>query len=205
MNRLPPAQLNRDRLVDHARRLFAQRGYADVSVDEIAAAAELTKGAVYYQFKDKTDLFRAACEAALSDIARQVTDSWALLAAQELDGLRTGGDRLFDAYQSLEARRLLLIDGPAVLGFQTWMAMQERGTICIISNGLEAWVKRGFLPAAEAPILAHMLFGAFIQGALRVAVADDPAKADREVREAADTLVHNFIRGLTQGGGQGPE
>ena len=205
MNRLSPAQLNRDRLVDQARRLFAARGYADVSVDEIAAAAELTKGAVYYQFKDKTDLFRAACEAALSDIARQVTDSWALLAAQELDGLRTGGDRLFDAYQSLEARRLLLIDGPAVLGFQTWMDMQERGAICIIANGLEAWVKRGFLPAAEAPILAHMLFGAFIQGALRVAVADDPAKADREVRQAADTLVQNFVRGLTMGGRQGPE
>jgi AcrR family transcriptional regulator len=205
MNRLPPAQLNRDRLVDQARRLFAARGYADVSVDEIAAAAELTKGAVYYQFKDKTDLFRAACEAALTDIAHEVTDSWAVLGAKDLDGLRTGSDRLFDAYESLEARRLLLIDGPAVLGFQTWMGMQERGAICIIANGLEAWVKRGCLPADQAPILAHMLFGAFIQGALRVAVADDPAKADREVRQAADTLVQNFIRGMAQGRGEVPE
>jgi len=196
MSRLPPAQLNRDRLVGHARRLFAQRGYSDVSVDEIAAAAELTKGAVYYQFKDKTDLFRAACDAALADIARQVTDSWVLLAAGDLDGLRTGGDRLFDAYESLEARRLLLIDGPSVLGFQTWMAMQERSTICIIANGLEAWVKRGFLPAEQAPVLAHLLFGAFIQGALRVAVAEDSVQADREVRQAADTLIQNFIYGL---------
>jgi AcrR family transcriptional regulator len=205
MNRLSPAQLNRDRLVDHARRLFAERGFNEVSVDEIAAAADLTKGAVYYQFKDKTDLFRAACEAALADIARQVTDAWTLLAAKDLDGLRTGSDRLFDAYESLEARRLLLIDGPAVLGFQAWMDMQERGTICIIANGLEAWVKRGFLPAEQAPVLAHMLFGAFIQGALRVAVAKDAAKADREVRRAADTLVQNFIRGLTHSRNQAPE
>jgi len=56
---------NRDRLVAQARRLFAENGYAAVSVDEVAAAAGLTKGAVYYQFKDKTDLFRAACDAVM--------------------------------------------------------------------------------------------------------------------------------------------
>ena len=196
MNRLSPAQLNRDRLVDQARRLFAERGYTEVSVDEIAAAAELTKGAVYYQFKDKTDLFRAACEAVLAEIAREVTDARRLLATPELDELGTGGARLFDAYESLEARRLLLIDGPAVLGFQGWMRMQERASICVISSGLEPWVDAGFLPEDQAPVLAHLLFGAFIQGALRIAGSDDPIRADREVRAAADLLVANFMRGL---------
>ncbi len=196
MSRLSPAQLNRDRLVDHARRLFAQRGYADVSVDEIAAAAELTKGAVYYQFKDKTDLFRAACEAVLDDIARQVADARQVLATPELDELGTGGGRLFDAYDSQEARRLLLIDGPSVLGFQNWMRMQERASICVISSGLEPWVDAGLVPADQAPVLAHMMFGAFIQGALRIASSDDPALADREVRAAGELLVHNFARGL---------
>ena len=54
------ALTNKERLVAQARRLFAENGYAAVSVDEVAAAAGLTKGAVYYQFKDKTDLFRAS-------------------------------------------------------------------------------------------------------------------------------------------------
>ena len=72
MTSSPPPLTNRQRLVAEARRLFADKGFEGVSVDDIAAAAGLTKGAVYYQFKDKTDLFRAACEAVMADVARYV-------------------------------------------------------------------------------------------------------------------------------------
>ena len=190
---------NRERLIAQARRLFTERGYAEVSVDEIAANADLTKGAVYYQFKDKTDLFRAACRAVIDDIADHVDASGRVQPQPRLDQLGTGGSRLFDAYASQEAQRLLLIDGPAVLGFDRWMELLEPSGICLVANGLESWVEAGLLPAEQAPALAHLLFGAFIQGALRIASAADPVAANTEVRTAVDTLMHAFMRGLKAG------
>jgi AcrR family transcriptional regulator len=190
---------NRDRLIAQARRLFAERGYAEVSVDEIAASADLTKGAVYYQFKDKTDLFRAACRAVIDDIADQVDEAGRKLAISRAEGLATGGPRMFDAYGTREAQRLLLIEGPAVLGFDGWMEMLEPSGMCLVANGLDYWVETGRLPADQVPALSHLLFGAFIQGALRIASAADPVAADREVRVAVDTLMRGFMRGLKAG------
>jgi AcrR family transcriptional regulator len=190
---------NRDRLIAQARRLFAERGYAEVSVDQIAAAADLTKGAVYYQFKDKTDLFRAACRSVIDDIADHVDQAGRKAPTPRLDQLGTGGARMFDAYASKEAQRLLLIEGPAVLGFDKWMELLEPSGICLIANGLDSWVEAGHLPADQAPALAHLLFGAFIQGALRIASAADPVAADLEVRTAVDTLMRSFMRGLQSG------
>jgi len=190
-----PPSSNRARLVAHARRLFAERGFADVSVDEIAAAASLTKGAVYYQFRDKTDLFRAACESVLKDIALEVNLAGRALNSPKLEELATGAPRMFDAYGSQEARRLLLIEGPAVLGFDKWMDLLNPMSPCMIRTGLDHWVNAGLIPADQAETLSHLLFGAFIQGALRVAGAADPAAADAEVRQAAETLVRGFMAG----------
>jgi AcrR family transcriptional regulator len=192
---------NRDRLIGQARRLFAERGYAEVSVDQIAAAADLTKGAVYYQFKDKTDLFRAACEAVMEDISDSVDEAGRKLAVSKQEGLTTGGPRMFDAYGAREAQRLLFIEGPAVLGFQAWMEMLEPSGMCLVANGLDHWVAAGHLPQDQVPALSHLLFGAFIQGALRIANAADPDLADREVRTAVDTLIRCFISGLEAGAG----
>ena len=190
---------NRERLIAQARRMFTERGYADVSVDQIATAADLTKGAVYYQFKDKTDLFRAACRAVIDDIADHVDQAGRKQPLPRLDQLGTGGSRMFDAYASKDAQRLLLIEGPAVLGFDKWMELLEPSGICLVANGLESWVEAGYLPADQAPALAHLLFGAFIQGALRIASAADPVAADLEVRTAVDTLMRGFMRGLQAG------
>jgi AcrR family transcriptional regulator len=190
---------NRDRLIGQARRLFAERGFAEVSVDEIAAAADLTKGAVYYQFKDKTDLFRAACRAVIDDIADHVDEAGRKRPLPRLDQLATGGPRMFDAYAAKDAQRLLLIEGPAVLGFDKWMELLEPSGICLIANGLDSWVEAGYLPADQAPALSHLLFGAFIQGALRIASAADPVAANLEVRAAVDTLMRGFMRGLQVG------
>lgn len=193
------AETNRDRLIAQARRLFADRGFAEVSVDEIAAAADLTKGAVYYQFKDKTDLFRAACRAVIDEISDDVGQSGRRNPLPRLDQLGTGGSRMFDAYAAKDAQRLLLIEGPAVLGFDKWTELLEPSGVCLVANGLESWVEAGYLSADQVPALSHLLFGAFIQGALRIASAADPAAADREVRSAVDTLMLAFMRGLQVG------
>lgn len=191
---------NRDRLVVQARRLFAERGYAEVSVDEVAAAAGLTKGAVYYQFKDKADLFHAACRAVMEDIVRQVDAAGRGAGTPSLEKLMTGGQRMFDAYGSREAHRLLLIDGPSVLGFGPWLALQEPIGTCLVADGLKHYAIAGMVPDNQIEALSHLLFGAFIQGVLRIASAPavDRGQTERDVRDATETLLLAFLRGLKQ-------
>jgi AcrR family transcriptional regulator len=184
---------NRSRLVQAARKLFAARGYADVSVDEIATAAGLTKGAVYYQFTDKTDLFRAACDSVLDDIMAHVTAETMNHVSHAVDEIVTGGDILFDAYESKDARRLLLMDGPSVLGHVQWTAMQEKLRIGLGEHALNHLVDEGLLAKRMVPMMAHLLFGAFTQGALQIAFADDAAAASKQARAAYKRLAQGLL------------
>jgi AcrR family transcriptional regulator len=189
----PTPLTNRDRLIAQARRLFSEKGFAEVSVDEVAAAAGLTKGAVYYQFKDKTDLFRAACEAVVADVGRYVDQATMGVTQHAVDEIVTGGDKWLDAYESPEARRMLLIDGPSVLGIEAWTALQEPIGVALIAHALGHLVEEGRLDPAVVPALSNMIFGAFVQGALRIAVSADPAATSAEVRRAARTLTEGLL------------
>lgn len=188
---------NRERLIAQGRRLFTQKGFSEVSVDEIAAAAGLTKGAVYYQFKDKTDLFRAACEAMLIEVGQAVDKATMGVTEHAVDEIVTGGDKWLDVYESAEMRQMLLIDGPAVLGVEQWMAMQEPVGIGLIAHALGHLVEADLLEADAVPAVAHMLFGAFVQGALRIAVSADPDRTSREVRHATRLLTQGLMKGTS--------
>ncbi len=184
---------NRDRLISAARKLFAARGYADVSVDEVAAAAGVTKGAVYYQFADKTDLFRAACDAVLDDIMAHVTAHTMSHVTHTVDEIVTGSDILFDAYEAKDARRLLLMDGPAVLGHAEWTAMQEKLRIGLGEHALNHLADKGLIPRRMIPMMAHLLFGAFTHGALQIATSDDPQSAGKQARAAYKRLAQGLL------------
>ncbi|MEO9132672.1 MAG: helix-turn-helix domain-containing protein [Sphingomonas sp.] len=184
---------NRQKLVDAARALFAERGYAAVSVDEIAAKAALTKGAVYYQFKDKRDLFRAACSAVIDEIAGHVLTGTMEQIDHHIDELLTGSVVLFDAYEGREARQLLLIDGPAVLGMDEWIAMQGRLRVELGEHVLHHLADAGLVERELVPALAHLLSGAFRQGVLQIAVSDDPAATGAAVRAAYRRLALGLL------------
>lgn len=184
---------NRDRLISAARKLFAARGYAEVSVDEVAAAAGVTKGAVYYQFADKTDLFRAACDAVLDDIMAHVTAHTMSHVTHTVDEIVTGSDILFDAYEAKDARRLLLMDGPAVLGHAEWTAMQEKLRIGLGEHALNHLADEGLIARRMIPMMAHLLFGAFTHGALQIATSDDPQSASKQARAAYKRLAQGLL------------
>jgi AcrR family transcriptional regulator len=184
---------NRAKLVRAARSLFTARGFADVSVDEIAAAAGVTKGAVYYQFKDKTDLFQAACEAALSDIVALVEAETMEDVEHTVDEIVTGAEKLFDAYESPEARRLLLVEGPVVLGLDAWTAMQDKLGVGLAEHALGHLAEDGRIPKGIVPMLARLMFGAFTQAVLQIATADEPRKASRHARAAYRRLAEGLL------------
>jgi len=183
----------RDKLVKAARKAFAARGYAAVSVDDVAAAAKLTKGAVYYQFTDKADLFRAACADALEEIAARVTQATMGEVAHVADEIVTGGDILFDIYEEEEMRRLLIEEALAVLGPAGWAELHEPLRVGLAEHALTHVADEGLIPRRMIPMMAHLLFGAFSQGVLQIAAAEDRAAARKQARAAYKRLAQGLL------------
>src|SRR5262245_61399370 len=114
------AAATRAALLAAARRLFSEKGFHATSTPEVVAAAGVTRGALYHHFENKEGLFRAVFEAVEADLmAREAArpsaggDTW--------DRFRSAFEFFLEASaQDLEVQRIILIDGPAVLGWATW-------------------------------------------------------------------------------------
>ena len=174
----PPApRSNRERteatrgaLMDAARRLFVEKGYADTSTPEVVAAAGTTRGALYHHFVDKRDLFRAVLAREMAAVAEDIR-----AAAREglppLKALVAGSDAYLRAMTAPGRTRLLLVDGPAVLGLAEVLAMDGAAAAATLAEGLTA---AGIAPRGVAlPVLADLLSAAFDRAALAVDAGGD--------------------------------
>jgi AcrR family transcriptional regulator len=187
----------RQRLVAAARTLFAERGYAGVGTEEIARAAGVTRGALYYQFRDKADLFAAVAETVEAEIteliaARALADG----ATGPMAALRAGVQRFLEVCADPAVERIILLDAPAVLGWQAWRDLADSYGLGLLQNALQAAIDAGVITPQPVIPLAHALIGALDECALYVARAEDPAAARQECTAALQQL----LGGLTHTG-----
>jgi AcrR family transcriptional regulator len=184
----------RNALVAAARRLFVERGYHATSTEQIVALAGVgTRGALYHHFADKRALFVAVFEAVEEDLVAAA--GAAIHEAPPLEMLRNGLIGFLDASLTPEVQRILLIDGPAVLGWQEWRAIEARYGLGGIRGMLELAVANGSLPRQPVEVLAHLLLATTAEAALFIANADDPAAARDQAVDALDRLLSG-IKGL---------
>jgi AcrR family transcriptional regulator len=159
-------------LLRESRRLFATRGYGAVGLTEIAGAAGVTKGGLYHHFDGKTALFRAVLEQVQQEVAERVA-----AAAEAHDDpwlqLTTGCEAFLTAGTDPEVRRIMLVDGPAVLGWNEWRAMDEAGAAQHLGDALATLVEQGVIAAQPIAPLTHLLSGAMNEAALWVAATAD--------------------------------
>ncbi len=171
---------SRRALVDEAGRLFAARGYAAVGLAEIVDATGVTKGALYHHFDSKAELFRAVLERVQQGVAARVaaaadaeSDPWSRL---------TAGCRAFlEASTAPHVQQVMLIDGPAVLGWAGWRAIDEAASGRLLEEALTALVEAGVVTRQPVAPLTRLLSGAMNEAALWLARSADPA------RDLADT------------------
>jgi len=176
----------RHALLDAARALFVAHGYGDTATPALVAAAGITRGALYHHFADKRDLFRQVLlresQAVAADIRAAAPDALA-----PHDALLAGGDAYLAAMAVPGRTRLLLIEGPAVLGLGECLAMDESNAAATLREGLaEAGVASGDVPLQA---LAGLLSAAFDRAALEV---DMGADAD-QVRAAMRWLLQRTL------------
>jgi AcrR family transcriptional regulator len=177
-------------LISAARPLFAERGFAGVGTEAIAHDAGVTRGALYHQFADKTALFEAVYEAIEEDLARRLGERIVAAGVSDpIEAMALGAEAWLDACDEPEVQQIVLLDGPAVLGWQRWRDIAMRYGLGLVEGLLAHAVELGRIPAQPVGALAHVLVGALDEAALYIARADEPASASSETRAVIARLV----------------
>lgn len=178
----------RKALLKAARREFTAKGYAAAATESVVTRAKLTRGALYYHFKDKRALFLAVFEeiegeilAAIDRAAEAERDPWRGIGA----GLRAFVDACLDPAN----RRIVLQEAPAVLGWAQWREIDSRYGLGSLKQGLRAAMAAGAIGQQPVEPLAHLLSGAVNELAFMIAEAADPPAARAEAFAALERLL----------------
>jgi AcrR family transcriptional regulator len=177
-------------VLDAARAAFGAKGYAGASVDEIAAAAGVTKGAVYHHFAGKEALFRAVHAEVEADALRRA-GAGDDPAAPPLDRIVGQVNGYLDAALDEEIRRITLVDGPALLGLDPDVPGQQAAHEAV-REFLAAAIAAGEIADLDPDVLAHVVAGLALHGGLIIARASDPDATRAALGPALDAM----LRGL---------
>jgi AcrR family transcriptional regulator len=181
----------RAKLIRAARALFARHGYAAVGTEQIVRRAGVTRGALYHQFSGKEDLFLAVYEQVEEDLTRLIGQSLSEVTSH-FEALR-GGIRVFlEACRTPEVQRIVLIDGPSVLGWERWREVADRNGLGLMEAVIAGAVEAGEMAPIAVKPLAHLLMGAIDEAALLVV-------RDPDDTETVAATLERMLDGLRVG------
>jgi AcrR family transcriptional regulator len=185
------AEATRHEILRHARALFASQGFAATSTAQIATATGLTKGALYHHFEDKRGLFRAVVEELEAELAGEValaarrqTDTWSRLEA--------ACQAYLDVCLRPDVQRIVVFDGPAVLGWHEWCEIDKEHGIRMFEQCLEDAAAEGLLHDEHPELVANMLLGALNVAARVAGRGVDQA----DTRQQVVTTIQRLLAGL---------
>lgn len=182
---------NRARLIAAARKFFAEKGYAAASMDELTAEAGLTRGALYHNFGDKRGLLAAVVDQIDSEMASRAQEIGAR-AGDDWQGLLDEGAAYIEMALDPEVQRIVLLDGPAVLGDPSRWPSQS-GCLQATKHKVESLISEGTLKPVDAEAAARLLSGAALNAALWIAASDDPENVLPKAVDAFQCLAAGFL------------
>lgn len=181
-------------IVAAGRRLYAERGYGGVGLEEVAAAAGVTRGAVYHHFASRRGLFAAVhadvqrlVAAAIEEATAGIDDPW--------ESLEAGSRAFLQASVADDARQVMLVDGPAVLGWAQWRSSDAENSVRLLDDVLGELADAGRLAVPSIPAVAALLSGAMNEAALWVAGSGDRQRAADEAWASLRVLLRGLERG----------
>jgi AcrR family transcriptional regulator len=189
--RLTKMAENREKLIAAARKAFAEQGYAAASMDHLTAEAGLTRGALYHNFGDKRGLLAAVVDQIDSEMA-DYAHSVGAKAADIWSGLLAEGAAYIEKALDPEVQRIVLLDGPAVLGDPSQWPSQNR-CLQATRTKLEQLIDQGIVKAVDPEAAAMLLNGAALNAALWLASSTDPQAMLPKTLEAFNMLASGFL------------
>lgn len=185
------SEITRKALVDSAMALIAERGYAGTSLEEVTARARVTKGALYHHFRGKRALFEAVFDAKelaiIAEIAAAMREH-----SVPLEMVRAGLAVFLDACLDPGYQRIVLQEGPSVLGYERWREREEQYTLGVVRGTVLSLIETGEYPELPVETVTRMLFGALAAGAAAIAGANDKVR----VRAEVESTVILILEGL---------
>jgi AcrR family transcriptional regulator len=185
-------QATRGQLIEVATRLFAEHGYEDTSIEAVLAAAGVSRGALYHHFSGKDALFEAVLKSVEDSITAQLA-----AAVQGVSGavatINTAALAWIDLAGDPVIQRIILTDGPSVLGWERWRAMDEQYAVGAMRGLLQAVCDEGNLPPELVDSFAHMILAALDEIAVVIARAEDHEAAMAEGRVAVSELLRRLL------------
>ncbi len=183
-------EATRGRLIGTARRLFAAKGFAATSTEEILGEADVSRGALYHHFPSKTDLFQATFEQVEDELTAKVLE--VATSGGETDPMRIlqlGFAAFLDQCLNPEVQRIVMLDGPTVLGWDLWHELDERYAFGTIKAVLSVAAETGRIEESAVEPLTHLLLGAVMQAGMVVARSDDPLTAKKAMTDTFAGIV----------------
>jgi AcrR family transcriptional regulator len=183
----------RQALVDAARRLFTEQGYAATGTEEIVAGARVTRGALYHHFRDKTDLFRAVME----QVAREVAEDLINAGLSDNEGGGPAWGEIRDGLRAFldlciatdDFQRIVLVEGPVVLGPEAWDDLVARHGSNLLAQWLSRAIDEGSITPVPVQPLTRLLIAMISESSLYIARASDRAAARSEIGHVLDRLM----------------
>lgn len=176
-------------LMAAARVLFAEKGFAETGTPEIVTAAGVTRGALYYHFADKRDLFRAVLEAEEIALAARINEVSVPLADDPVEALMAGTNAFLAAATDAGTNRIVFVDGPAALGWDAWREIDDRYAGATLREGLEIGMNAGVIRNLPLDEITNMLGAAFNEAALGLGSGRyNPAALEQSFRALFDGL-----------------
>ncbi|HEX4060424.1 MAG TPA: TetR family transcriptional regulator [Streptosporangiaceae bacterium] len=172
------SEATRAALLDGATALFAERGYAGTSLEDVASASRVTRGAVYHHFASKQALFEAVLEA---------QEARATAAISAAAALARAGDPWDAAMLALDAflrhccdpvyGRLVWLEGPSALGWHRWRECEQKHAYGLVEGYVHALVEAGYLERKAVDTLVKFCFWMLGGAGLALAEAVESDKA----------------------------
>jgi AcrR family transcriptional regulator len=185
----------RTALIRAGRTLFALHGFAGVGTETLVREAGVSRGALYHQFGDKTGLFADVLADIEGNVARDLAA--AMLAGDASDfvaAMMRAVDAWLDACESPEVQRVVLIDGPSVLGWARWREICQLHILGLIEAVLAKGVEDGKLHPLPARPLAHILLAIADEAALYVHTGRDRIAARAEIIQIIEPLIRALVK-----------
>ncbi len=178
-------------ILEAARALLTAHGFDTTSIDDIAARAGIAKGAVYHHFASKEQIFARVFEQMTAELAASIPAA-ARAGVDLLDSVRRGILKYLTAIASDEFRQVLLIDGPAVLGWQRWREIDARYFGGSMQSPMAAVLKQR-ASARELEALGHLIAGAMTEAALACAASDHRLRTARDLTATLVKMLRQFF------------
>ncbi len=189
--------------VTAAREMFTKYGYANTSPEEIVRLAGVTRGALYHQFQDKNDLFKAVFKEVGTALVQKIATRMLTAEGTTWDRIvHTGIPTLIETLAEPTPQSILYIDGPAVLKRNVITLDSDPGLL-FIRQGFALLMADGFIEEQPVDPLAHVFAAAFFEAGVYIARADDTEEAQREMLACLTRLANGLRASPPSAAGRG--